>query len=169
MSCRGSLRRALSQFARISSCRSLAHSRTNCSARGSRRPGEDLPVGGYRGTPTSMVGVEVSHWMIALIPVHVDHNPVERADTRHDLTVSDSSDRMRGSSRPAHRSRTTTVRLPRCERCRQKMISNRAFQQLGGNCNRKCNRRADLLHDAERGKPHANCRSRKGTPVRRTR
>ena len=28
------------------------------------------------------------YWMILLIPVHVDHNPVERADTRHDLTVS---------------------------------------------------------------------------------
>jgi hypothetical protein len=27
--------------------------------------------------------------MILLIPVHVDHDPVERANTRHDLTVSD--------------------------------------------------------------------------------
>jgi hypothetical protein len=29
--------------------------------------------------------------MIFFIPVHVDHDPVERADTRHDLTVSDPS------------------------------------------------------------------------------
>jgi hypothetical protein len=31
------------------------------------------------------------HRVIALAPVHVDDNPVERADTRHGLTIADSS------------------------------------------------------------------------------
>jgi hypothetical protein len=35
--------------------------------------------------------MEVGHWVIALIPVHVDHDPVERADTRHGVTIADSS------------------------------------------------------------------------------
>jgi hypothetical protein len=35
--------------------------------------------------------VKVRYWMIFLVPVHVDDDPVERADTRHDLTVSNPS------------------------------------------------------------------------------
>src|ERR1700730_11947899 len=38
-----------------------------------------------------MVGMEVGHRVIALVPVHVDHAPVERADTRHGSTAADSS------------------------------------------------------------------------------
>lgn len=38
-----------------------------------------------------MVSVEVGHRVIALVPVHVDHDTVERADTRHGSTVADQS------------------------------------------------------------------------------
>jgi len=37
--------------------------------------GEYLAVHRYRGTPPGMVGVEVGHRVIALVPVHVDHDP----------------------------------------------------------------------------------------------
>ena len=37
-----------------------------------------------------MVGMEVGHRVITLVPVHVDDDPVERADTRHGLTIADS-------------------------------------------------------------------------------
>ncbi len=30
-----------------------------------------------------MIGMEVGHRVITLVPVHIDHHPVERADTRH--------------------------------------------------------------------------------------
>lgn len=36
-----------------------------------------------------MVGVEVSYGVIPLIPVHVDHNTVERSDSRHDMTIAE--------------------------------------------------------------------------------
>src|SRR5579871_2459031 len=32
-----------------------------------------------------MVGMEMGNRMVALVPVHVDHHTVERADTRHAL------------------------------------------------------------------------------------
>jgi hypothetical protein len=50
-----------------------------------------LSVHRDRGTPPGMVGVEVGYRVIALVPVHVDHDPVERADTRHGPTITDSS------------------------------------------------------------------------------
>src|SRR5580704_3766880 len=34
-----------------------------------------------------MVGVEVGNRVITLVPVHVDHHPVKRADTRHAPTL----------------------------------------------------------------------------------
>src|ERR1035438_1150790 len=34
-----------------------------------------------------MVGVEVGNRVIALVPVHVDHHAVKRADTRHAPTI----------------------------------------------------------------------------------
>jgi hypothetical protein len=37
------------------------------------------------------LGVEVSRRVIAFVPVHVDHDRVERADTRHGPTIADSS------------------------------------------------------------------------------
>jgi hypothetical protein len=40
-------------------------------------------VNRHRGTSASVVGVKVSYRVIFLIPVHVDHYVIERADTRH--------------------------------------------------------------------------------------
>src|SRR6266702_1965542 len=53
--------------------------------------GEHLPVHRDRGPPPGMVGMEVGHRVIALVPVHVDDDSIERADTRHGLTIADSS------------------------------------------------------------------------------
>ena len=50
--------------------------------------GEHLPVHRDRGPPLEMVGMEVGHRVIALVPV--DDDPVERADTRDGLTIADS-------------------------------------------------------------------------------
>src|SRR5215470_6095417 len=54
-----------------------------------KRPGfqaasQHVPVYRDRGAAACVVGMEVSHWVIALIPVHVDHHTVERADPRYD-------------------------------------------------------------------------------------
>ena len=46
-----------------------------------------VPVCRDGGAPPCMVGMEVGHRVIALVPVHVDHNTVEGADTRHDTTI----------------------------------------------------------------------------------
>jgi hypothetical protein len=61
-----------------------------------------------------MVGVEVGNRMITLVPVHVDHQPVKRADTRHAPTLADTSYR---ALQPRHaqnaaRSATWTTSLP---------------------------------------------------------
>ena len=34
-----------------------------------------------------MVGMKVGHGVISLVPIHVDHDSVERADTRHGMTI----------------------------------------------------------------------------------
>ena len=85
---------ARSQFAKISSCRRLAHSRTNWSARGSRLPAR-TPVHRYRGATSCVVGVEVGHRVIPLVPVHVDHHSVERANPRHEPDDSSADTRRR--------------------------------------------------------------------------
>src|SRR5580698_6068263 len=53
--------------------------------------GEHLPIHRDGGAAPCVVGVEVSHRMVALVPVHVDHDPVEGTDTRHGPTVADFS------------------------------------------------------------------------------
>ena len=56
-----------------------------------KTPGQHYAIYRYRGAPARVISVKVRYWMIFLIPVHVDDDPVERADTRHDPTVSDPS------------------------------------------------------------------------------
>src|SRR5258708_3781528 len=56
---------------------------------GVKTPCKHFAVHRYRGAPTCVIGMKMRYWMILLILVHVDHDPVERANTRHDLTVSD--------------------------------------------------------------------------------
>jgi hypothetical protein len=36
-----------------------------------------------------VVGVEVGYGVIPLVPVHVDHHTVERADSRHEMTIAE--------------------------------------------------------------------------------
>ena len=43
-----------------------------------------FPVRRNRGSSACMVSREVGHRVITLVPVHVDHHTVERADTRHE-------------------------------------------------------------------------------------
>src|SRR5262249_15175777 len=59
--------------------------------RGDRGCRRASPVHRDRGPPPGMVGMKVGHRVIALVPVHVDDDPVERADMRHDPTIADSS------------------------------------------------------------------------------
>ena len=56
---------------------------------GLKMPGENFAIDRYRSAPSRVIGMKVRYRVILLIPVHVDHDPVERADTRHVLTVSD--------------------------------------------------------------------------------
>jgi hypothetical protein len=67
---------------------------------GLKMPGKYFAIYRYRGAPALVLGLKVRYWMILLIPVHVDHDPVERADTRHDLTVSDPPEAGRGMACP---------------------------------------------------------------------
>lgn len=81
MPSRGSFRRARSQFARISPRRRTAI------------PGP---------TKGPWEGMEVGNRVVALVLVHVDHHPVERAKTRHALD----------NSRARHPASRTTPQLP---------------------------------------------------------
>src|SRR6202042_3280150 len=49
--------------------------------------GEHRPVRRDRRAAPGMVGMKVGHGVISFVPVHVDHDPVERADTRHGMTI----------------------------------------------------------------------------------
>ena len=44
-------------------------------------------VHGDRGATASMVCMEVGYWVIPLVPVHVDHHSIKRANTRHATTT----------------------------------------------------------------------------------
>jgi len=49
--------------------------------------GQHGPVGRHRRAPARVVGMEVGDGMGPFVLVHVDHYAVERADTRHGMTV----------------------------------------------------------------------------------
>jgi hypothetical protein len=83
---------------------SPAHSRTNCKARGSRLPAQHGPVDCHQCPPTRVVSVEVGDWVIFLVPVHVDHHTVKRADTRHGHDASHVSCRLSGRQCVSRRS-----------------------------------------------------------------
>ena len=107
--CSGSFRRARSQFARILSWRSLCPFPSELQRPGLKGTRQELrhpPI--WRHDKPRVIGVKVRYWMILLIPVHVDHDPVERADTRHDLTVSRSASGGKVSGMP----RATLKRMP---------------------------------------------------------
>jgi hypothetical protein len=62
-----------------------------------------------------VIGMKVRYRVILLIPVHVDHGPVERADTRHDLTVSDPPEAGRGLACPEQRLFRCTNSMPEAD------------------------------------------------------
>jgi hypothetical protein len=70
--------------------------------------GQHVTVRRDRGTAASMVGVKVCYWVIPLVPVHVDHDPVKRADTRHALTLAASAIGFRSKAGPFLRSACST-------------------------------------------------------------
>jgi hypothetical protein len=49
--------------------------------------GQDLPVRRDRGAAAGVAGVRVCHWMIPLVPVRADHDPVKHVHTRHAPTI----------------------------------------------------------------------------------
>src|SRR6266481_3484340 len=50
-------------------------------------PGQQVSVGGNRGTSTCVVGMEMSDRVVALVPVHVDHHAVKGANPWHETTL----------------------------------------------------------------------------------
>jgi len=78
-----SARRARSQFACNSSRRATAHSWDVAQSRAIDGAGDDATVE-VHGSPRSRVmGMEVRHGAAAFIPVHIDLNSSEVADSRH--------------------------------------------------------------------------------------
>jgi hypothetical protein len=84
---RASLFRARSQFAVISSLRSLAplSHEVQCSRLQAAR--EHRAVYSDRGTASCVIRMKMGHGVITFIPVHVDHHSVERTDTWHGPTI----------------------------------------------------------------------------------
>ena len=79
--------RARSQLARSSSRWRRAHSTTSAFARGSRSPASTPPSTDTDRASPRLVDVEMRYGMIALVPVHVDHDPIEGAHTGHQSPV----------------------------------------------------------------------------------
>jgi len=65
--------------------------------------GQHVTVGRDRGAAASVVGVKVCHWVIAFVPVHVDHDPIKGADTRDGPTIAASAIAFRGEAGPCLR------------------------------------------------------------------
>ncbi len=75
--------------------------------------GHHVAVRRNRGAAGSMVGVKVCHRVIPLVPVHVDHDPEKRADTRHAPTTAASAIGFRGGAEPCQRSAALPLRQVR--------------------------------------------------------